>query len=419
MQETDVVVIGVGAAGVAAARRLEAARLSVVVLEARSRVGGRAWTIHASDLPLDLGCGWLHSADENEWSSIARRLGFAIDPTPPPWSRPAHDLGFPVADQREFGAAWNRFYKRLDEAAHDPIDRSAAEYLEPSLKWNALLDALSSWINGAGLDRISVRDFGRYHDTGVNWRVTEGYGALIESYAAGLNVMLQCTTTLVEHSGKRVRVGTTRGDILARTVVVTVPPSVIARESLQFKPGLPDKLEAANALPLGVADKVFLRIDDPAEFPQGVRLFGAIDRVATGSYHLRPFGRPIIEGYFGGRFAQELENDGDGAFARFATDQIAALMGNDIRKRLHPLAASAWSRDRFSCGSYSYAEVGHADARTILAAPLDGRLFFAGEACSRHDFSTAHGAYRTGVEAAEGVVSALTERGSDGATAAR
>jgi monoamine oxidase len=419
MQETDVVVIGAGAADVAAARRLEAARLSVVVLEARSRVGGRAWTIHASDLPLDLGCGWLHSADENEWSAIARKLGFAIDLTPPPWSRPAHELGFPRADQRDFGAAWNLFYKRLDEAANDPIDRSAAEFLEPTCRWNALLDALSSWINGAELDRISVRDFGRYYDTGVNWRVTNGYGALIEAYAAGLTVRLECAATLVDHSGKCVRVGTTRGDILARTVVVTVPPSVIACESLQFKPGLPDKLEAAHALPLGVADKVFLRIDDPAEFPQGVRLFGAIDRVATGSYHLRPFGRPFIEGYFGGRFARELENDGDGAFARFATDQIAALMGNDIRKRLHPLAASAWSRDRFSCGSYSYAEVGHADARTILAAPLDGRLFFAGEACSRHDFSTAHGAYRTGVEAAEGVVSALTERGSDGATAAR
>jgi len=111
-------------------------------------------------LPLDMGCGWLHSADENEWSSIARKLGFAIDPTPPPWSRPAHELGFPAADQREFGAAWNRFYMRLDAAAHDPIDHSAAEYLEPSCKWNALLDALSSWINGAELDRISVRDFG-------------------------------------------------------------------------------------------------------------------------------------------------------------------------------------------------------------------------------------------------------------------
>src|SRR5262245_32094112 len=101
-----------------------------------------------------------------------------------------------------------------------------------------------------------------------------------------------------------------------------------------------------------------------------------------------------------GQFARELENAGDGAFARFATDRIAALMGNDIRNRLHPLAASAWNRDPFACGSYSYAEVGHADARTVLAAPVDDRLFFAGEACSRHDFSTAHGAYRTGVETA-------------------
>jgi len=83
-------------------------------------------------------------------------------------------------------------------------------------------------------------------------------------------------------------------------------------------------------------------------------------------------------------------------------------MGNDIRKRLHSLAASAWSRDPFARGSYSYAEVGHADARAVLAASVDGRLFFAGEACSRHHFSTAHGAYRTGLDAADGVVWALT-----------
>ena len=135
-----------------------------------------------------------------------------------------------------------------------------------------------------------------------------GYGALIEAYTAGLNVMVECAADLVDHSGKRVRVATTRGDILARTVVITVPPSIITCGSLQFKPELPDKLEAAHALPLGIADKVFLRIDDPVELPQGVRLFGAIDRVGTGSYHLRPFGRPIIEGYFGGQFARELEN---------------------------------------------------------------------------------------------------------------
>src|SRR5262249_58504000 len=101
MQGVDVIVIGAGAAGVAAARRLDGA-LSVVVLEARSRVGGRAWTLTHGGLPLDLGCGWLHSADENEWAGIAKTLGFDIDPTPPPWSRRAPQLKFSHAHPEEF-----------------------------------------------------------------------------------------------------------------------------------------------------------------------------------------------------------------------------------------------------------------------------------------------------------------------------
>jgi monoamine oxidase len=411
MQEADVIVIGAGAAGIAAARRLAAAGLSVVVLEARSRVGGRAWTIDAAGLPLDLGCGWLHSADENEWSEIAEELGYAIDRTPPHWMRPAYELGFPAADQRDFGAAWHRLLEQLDAASGDPLDRAAGEFLEPGCRWNGLLNALSSWINGAELDRISVHDHARYHDSGVNWRVISGYGRLIEAHAGGLNVVLECAATRIDHSGKNLRITTTRGELAARCVIITVPPTGLACEALQFTPRLPDKLEAAYALPLGANDKVFLRVDDSVELPVGIRLFGAVDRAATGSYHLRPFGSPIIEGYFGGELARELEQAGEGAFARFAIDQIAALMGNDLRKRLHPIAASAWSRDPFARGSYSYAEVGHADARAALAAPVDERLFFAGEACSAHDFSTAHGAYRTGVAAAERAIAALTKKG--------
>src|SRR5215212_10161893 len=100
MHEADIVVIGAGAAGIAAARRLRAAQRSVLVLEARSRIGGRACTWREpGGLPLDLGCGWLHSADQNEWSAIAEKLGLAIDPTPPPWSRRALEAGFPLAEQ--------------------------------------------------------------------------------------------------------------------------------------------------------------------------------------------------------------------------------------------------------------------------------------------------------------------------------
>jgi monoamine oxidase len=138
------------------------------------------------------------------------------------------------------------------------------------------------------------------------------------------------------------------------------------------------------------------------------RLFGATDRTATGSYHLRPFGAAMIEGYFGGELARELE--ATNGFAAFALDQLAALLGGDMRKRLHPIAASAWQRDPFARGSYSYARIGCSDLRAVLAAPVDDRLFFAGEACSINDYSTAHGGYRTGVKAAEQVLAVLQPR---------
>src|SRR5919198_3367065 len=116
MHEVDAIVIGAGAAGVAAARCLSA-NCSVLVLEARRRVGGRAWTVDHSGLPLDLGCGWLHSADENEWAAVAAALGFAIDPTPPPWSRRSSQLNFSAADQADFSNAWDRLDVRVADAA--------------------------------------------------------------------------------------------------------------------------------------------------------------------------------------------------------------------------------------------------------------------------------------------------------------
>jgi monoamine oxidase len=240
----------------------------------------------------------------------------------------------------------------------------------------------------------------------------KGYGALMAAYATGLDIRRECPATVVDHSGTRLRIETPHGTITADAAVIAVPSSVIAGEMLRFSPNLPDKQDAADALPLGLADKLFLAIDDLDAFPVETRLIGAIDRVATGTYHLRPFGRPVIEGYFGGRLARELEAEGEEGFAQFAIDQIAERLGNHVRKHLRLIAASRWAHDPFARGSYSYARVGHADARAQLAAPVHGRLFFAGEACSRHDFSTAHGAYRTGLEAAEQVLTALSPVGS-------
>jgi monoamine oxidase len=196
----------------------------------------------------------------------------------------------------------------------------------------------------------------------------------------------------------------------ASAVIVTAPTDVLRAGDLRFHPALPDKIAAAAALPLGLADKLYLKLDGAEEFPKDSHLYGALDSGRTGSYHVRPFGRPLIEVYFGGRFARELEAEGEAAFASFAIGQLASLLGEGMRKRLHPIAATAWARDPYARGSYSHAMPGHAEARSVLAAPIEERLFFAGEACMMHDFSTAHGAYRSGVAAADAVVAAFAHK---------
>jgi monoamine oxidase len=412
MADPDVIVIGAGAAGIAAASAIAAAGHAVRLVEARPRLGGRAFTSTVAGYELDMGCGWLHSADENELAGLAAARGFTVDRTVPPWQRQGNAIGFPPGEQDDFRAAIGSFFERLDAAgeaaaAGTAPDVPGARSLAPGCRWNPLIDATSTYINGVELDGLSALDFWNYHDTGVNWRVTEGYGTFIASLAAGLDTALGCPATRVDHAGRDVRVATARGDLRARAVVVAVPTNVLANGDIAFSPALPDKIAAAAALPLGLADKVFLRLDGAEEFPVNTRFYGAVDRTATGNYHIRPFGRPVIEGYFGGRCARELETAGEGAFAAFAIDQFAAALGGAFRKRLHPLAASSWTRDPYALGSYSYAQPGHVDARPRLAAPVDGRLFFAGEACSVHDFSTTHGAWRTGVAAAAAVVAAL------------
>ena len=407
--DTEVVIIGGGAAGVAAARRLADARIDCLLVEARSRLGGRAWTIN-SEFPIDLGCGWLHSADRNPWREIAELQGRSIDKTPPPWMRRSAPIGFPLSEQDAFLQAHREFYERLDSLSEDKPDVAAATFLEPHGRWNALINAVSSYVSGAELDRVSARDFDRYGDSGVNWRVVEGYGTVIAAHGRGLPVMLGCPVRLIDRRGRRLRMETPNGAITANAAIVTVPTPVLAEEKIVFIPPLPEKTEAALGLPLGLADKLFLSLSDAEEFNKESRLFGHTDRSRTGVYHFRPFGRPQIEAYFGGRLAAELEAGGDGAFVDFAVSELVGLFGSDFARRVKPLKLHPWGIDPFSRGSYSYALPGKAECRAALAAPVDDRLFFAGEACSGSDYSTAHGAYLTGVTAAEQVIAARIER---------
>jgi monoamine oxidase len=404
---TDVAIIGAGAAGLSAARHLaDHSKLSTIILEARNRIGGRTHTIApAPGIVFDTGAGWLHSADENAFVRIARELGFAIDKTPANWGAQMGDRKFSKRDQRAFGNAIAAFYERLHEAAQKPWDVAASRSLTPNGRWNAAIDAISTYINGAELDRVSAKDTNNYRDTELNWRVAEGYGALVAAYGAPCKVALGAPVTKIDHSGDRLKIETTRGEVAAHAVIVAVPTPMIAQEKIRFTPALPDKVGAAEGLPLGVANKIVFLLTAPDDYPANAHLRGSVDRVDTGSYHLRPLGKPTIEGFFGGACARE--HEAEGALAAFATNELADLLGNDIRGKITLLAATAWASDPFALGSYSHALPGHAGARARLAAPVDERIFFAGEATHPHFFSTAHGAYESGARAAEDVIRAF------------
>jgi monoamine oxidase len=405
--EVDVAVVGAGAAGLAAARALAAGPLSVLVLEARERIGGRAHTVETGGFALDLGCGWLHSADRNPFVATARELGFTVDETPPPWERQSGDQGFPREEQAAWGAAFDAFEARIEQAASEPEDRAAAELFEPGGRWNALIDSVGAYINGAEYDQVSVRDYANYEDTEVNWRVVEGYGALVAAFGREAEVALGCEVTCIDRSGAALALHTSRGTVGARAVIVAAPTTVLATERLRFDPPLPDKAEAADGLPLGLADKLVLALDEPDEFPEDGNLIGRTDRTGTGAYHLRPFGRPLIEGFFGGRLAWTLEAEGAGAFEAFALEELCGLLGTSFRNRARAISDTAWGADPFARGSYSYARPGRQACREVLAAPVENRIFFAGEACSVNRFSTAHGARDTGERAAREVLAAL------------
>lgn len=401
----DVVVIGAGAAGIGAGQRLARTQASFVLVEARDRVGGRAHTIQSRGEALDMGCHWLHSGDHNVMAEIAAAQGFDVNRSPAPWQRQSGRQGLSAGEEADFGRTFAAFEKRVDEEAEQNAPVAASAYLEPGTRWAPMMNAVFSYISGAYLDHIDARDYARYEDTGINYRITEGYGALFASIASSLPVRLETEVNAIECGLRHVSVRTNRGVIEARSVIVTLPTALYDR--IQFTPDLPEKRQAAAGLPLGNAEKLHFALEGAEEFPHDGHLFARFDRADIGSYHLRPMGRPMIEVYFGGPLAKELAGAGPEAMQAFAFDELTALLGADFPKRLTLLAATEWARDPHARGSYSYAEPGFAEMRAVLAAPVGERLFFAGEACSRNRYSTAHGAFETGLAAAEQALTAL------------
>ncbi|HWA48637.1 MAG TPA: NAD(P)/FAD-dependent oxidoreductase [Dongiaceae bacterium] len=407
----DVIIIGAGAAGLAAARRLEAARASFRILEAKAHIGGRAVTdTRTLGAPVDLGGHWLHSPKLNPLTPLADRYGFHVKHSAEDFRVTQGGAFLNAADLADCLAYVDACFDKIGAVAADQVDCAVAELFPFPGKWHGMFEAAFLAKQGVALARASALDFARYVWEGDDAPVLDGFGALIARHAQGLPVELETPATRVDWSGKDgITVETPQGPLLARTVVLAISTGVLAAEQIRFSSSLPDwKLQAINDLPMGSCNKVALGFTHDAFGVSDVMLMPELSPGLAVEFVVREGGRNIVTTMFNGPAAKEIAAQGARACADHALTLLAGIFGNDIRKSVTDrLVFADWDHDPFVRGCYAAALPGRYFARAELARPVEDRLFFAGEATHDIYMGDIHGAHLSGEAAADAVLDVL------------
>lgn len=276
--EADVVIIGAGSAGLHAAHRLRQLRKSVVVIEARGRIGGRAYTeTETFGFPFDRGCAWLHKADDNPYTPLARQWGYTLH---------EHDTtleGLYFRD-REASAEIRQLSSRIEaglDAHIAKVGRKRDVAASTAMKKKTEVEEAVATFHGpmssaVDLDELSAKDYLTIGtDVPPNLLIKEGYGALVAQFGKEIPVSLHTAARRIRYGGPGVQVDTNHGTLRAKACIITSSTGVLAAEKIRFDPGLPVwKEDAIAALPMGLLAKIPLQFSR-AEFQRKVPHRGA------------------------------------------------------------------------------------------------------------------------------------------------
>jgi monoamine oxidase len=382
--DVDVVIVGAGAAGIAAARRIAASGHRMLFLEASDRIGGRCFTdMRTFGIPYDRGAHWIHMPDLNPLAKLATRTGLDIYPAPPGQRLRIGLRNAREGEMEDFLSTLVRCNRAIHEAARR-ADVSCAQALPKDLgDWRPTMEfVLGPFGTGEPLSEVSALDFSKSAERDVDAFCRQGLGTLLAKLAAGLPIQLRKPVTRIVWDTRLVEIETPGGVVRARTAIVTASTNVLGSRKIKFQPGLPRRhAEAIGKLALGSYDHVAIEFSGNA---LGLQSDDLVFEKATGPRSAALLanisGSRLCLVEIGGKLGADLAEEGESAMTAFALDWLAGLFGPEIRPAVRRTHATRWASEPWVLGAFSAAAPGGQWARKALAEPLSEHLWFAGEA---------------------------------------
>jgi len=404
-READIVVIGAGAAGIAAARRILAANRRVIVVEATGQIGGRCLTDTATfGAPFDRGARWMYNPDTSPMVKLARGSGLDLYPAPPGQTIRVGRRNARAGEIEYFLAALVHANRAIDDATRGKADVSCASALPKDLgDWAGTAEFMLG-ANAAGKDLkdISATDKARAQERNAAIACRQGLGTLIAKLGEQIPLALSTPASRIAWNGRDVAVETPAGKIAARAAIITVSSNVLVAGNIKFTPDLPKRqLDAAAKLSLGSYDHIALQLPgNPLGLARDEIVIEQSTSQRTALLFANMGSSSLCSIDVGGSFGRDLSAQGEPAMIAFAVEWLTKLFGSDAASAVKKSSATRWNAAPFALGAMSSAAPGSQPSRKILTEPI-GCMFLAGEATHETLWGTVDGAWESGERAAE------------------
>jgi monoamine oxidase len=406
----DVVIVGAGAAGIAAAHRIAAAGRRYVLIEAADHIGGRCITdTRTFGVPFDPGAHWIYLPDTNPLTRLTPRGGIEVYPTPPSQKVRIGRRYAREGELEDFLSAQVRATRAITDAARKadiPCEQAMPNDLAD---WRSTVEFVLGPFNYAkDLVQLSSVDFARAAERSAAAFCRQGFGALLAKLADGITVALS-TPAIAIDTRSGIRVDTPKGTITARTAIITVPTNAVAAGGIKFTPELGHRqIDAFGRLSLGSYDHIALELlNNPLGLESDDLVFEKSADTHTAAILANVSGTSLCMVDVAGAFGRDLSAQGEAAMIAFASDWLAGLYGAEVKKAIGRSHATRWNSQQWTLGGATAAVPGGQFARRTLLDPVADNLWYAGEAAHETLWGTVGGAWESGERTADAVLHQL------------